>query len=87
MFIDQLIQDALNFIKRLIFWRSNRKKEAARKPFTAMRTHTGEWGIISLVIRRDTPRAVRTWIYSPKRWSHSETKKKGKEIPQYLHFY
>lgn len=84
---DQLIKDALNFIKRLLTWRSRNSRQSERKPFTAMRSHSGEWGVISLVIGRDTPRSVRTWIYSPKRWEHSETKKKVKETPQDLHFY
>lgn len=87
MFIDQLLQDILGFVKRLLSWRSSKKNEPERKPFTAMRTHSGEWGVISLVIGRDTPRSVRTWIYSSKRWGHSETQKRVKDVPQDLHFY
>jgi hypothetical protein len=86
MFIDQLIKDALSFIKRLVTWRS-KHKEAEQKPFKSMRTHSGEWGIISLVIGRDTPRALRTWIYSPKRWNQSEAQKTVNDMPQDLHFY
>lgn len=52
-----------------------------------MRSHAGEWGVIHLVLGRDTPRAVRTWIYSPKRWQSSETQKQIQESPHDLHFY
>ncbi|MEM9449640.1 MAG: hypothetical protein AAGA75_14025 [Cyanobacteria bacterium P01_E01_bin.6] len=86
MFIDQLIKDAFSFIKRIVAWNSN-QEEAQKKPFTSMRAHTSEWGVISLVIGRDTPRALRTWIYSQKRWNHSETNKKVQDIPKDLHFY
>lgn len=52
-----------------------------------MRSHSGEWGMVHLVIGRDTPRAVRTWIYSPKRWQMPETQKRVQETPNDLHFY
>lgn len=52
-----------------------------------MRSHPGEWGVVHLVLGRDTPRAVRTWIYSPKRWQSSESRKSVGESPSDLHFY
>lgn len=87
MIFDRLIEDALNFIRRLLWWRSNKRQEAERKPFASMRSHTGEWGIAHLVIGRDTPRAVRTWIYSPQRWQTSKLKQRVKDVPDDLHFY
>lgn len=87
MIFDRLIEDALNFIRRLLWWRSGKNKETERKPFASMRSHSGEWGVVHLVLGRDTPRAVRTWIYSPKRWQTSEVKNKVQESPSDLHFY
>lgn len=86
MFIDRIIADALNFIRRFIGWQTGNKKDAP-KPFQSIRSHAGDWGLISLVTGRDTPRAVRTWVYSPKRQSHKEAQSAIASAPQDLHFY
>jgi len=86
MIIDRIIEDALNFIRRFLWWQ-NGKKQDVRKPFQNIRSHTGDWGLISLVTGRDTPRSVRTWVYSPKRQSHKEAQSAITSAPQDLHFY
>lgn len=87
MIFDRIIEDALGFIRRFLWWRKDNETDSDRQPFQSMRTHTGDWGIISLVIGRDTPRAVRTWLYSPKRWGSSKTPQMVGSAPQDLHFY
>jgi hypothetical protein len=86
MLFDRIVEDALNFIRRLLWWRSGKETERP-KPFRSMRTHSGEWGTISLVIGRDTPRSVRTWVYSPKRRDYSQSAKTNSLYTQDLHFY
>lgn len=86
MIIDRIIEDALNFIRRFLWWKDDKKKDIP-KPFQNIRSHSGDWGLISLVTGRDTPRAVRTWVYSPKRQSHKEAQSAITSAPQDLHFY
>ena len=65
--INHILKDILSFIRRFLQWKANPNDQRA-KPFTSMRTIHGHTGLISLVEGRDTPQAVRTWSYSPKRW-------------------
>jgi hypothetical protein len=52
-----------------------------------MRVIHGEVGIISLVEGRDTPRAVRSWIYSPKRCDLNATRPVAGKPSDDLHIY
>lgn len=86
MIFDRILEDVLGFIRRLLWWRAN-ETEAAQKPFTSMKIIQGEFGIISLVEGRDTPRAVRSWIYSPKRCDLNATMPVVRKPSDDLHIY
>jgi hypothetical protein len=86
MIFDRILEDALGFIRRFLWWRSN-KTESIRQPFQSMRVIHGESGIISLVEGRDTPRAVRSWIYSPKRLDLNSAKPVVRKPSDDLHIY
>lgn len=86
MIFDRILEDALGFIRRLLWWRAN-ETESAKKPFTSMRAIQGEFGVISLVEGRDTPRAVRSWIYSPKRGDLNSTRLVIRKSSDDLHIY
>jgi hypothetical protein len=86
MLIDRILEDALGFIRRLLWWRSGTDK-SIRKPFRSMQVVHGEFGLISLVIGRDTPRAVRSWIYSPKRCDLNSTNPVVRKPCDDLHIY
>lgn len=73
MRFDVLLQDLLGFIGRLLRWREN-PQDNKPKPFQSMRMLEGDFGIISLVEGRDTPRAVRSWIFSSKRLKMNSTR-------------
>lgn len=73
MRFDFLLKDILGFISRLLKWRENPEDDKP-KPFQSMRTLEGDFGVISLVEGRDTPRAVRSWIYSGKRLHLNSTR-------------
>jgi hypothetical protein len=73
MQFNSLLKDILGFIGRLLRWREDPKNDQP-KPFQAMRMLEGDFGIISLVEGRDTPRAVRSWIYSNKRLNLNSTR-------------
>lgn len=63
---DRILGDILDFIRRFLWWEAE-AKEVKAKPFqTIQRPIQGDSGIIRLVMGRDTPRAVRTWIFSPR---------------------
>lgn len=86
MIFDRILEDVLGFIRRLLWWQAD-KTEATKKPFQSMRVIPGELGIISLVEGRDTPRAVRTWIYSPKRYELNSTRPVARKSSDDLHIY
>jgi hypothetical protein len=58
---DRLFLDLFDWIRRSLYWRSNR---ATQKPYEILRVDRGKLGILKLV-QRDTPRATRTWIFTP----------------------
>jgi hypothetical protein len=87
MIFDRIIEDALSFIRRFLWWRKEKSKEVESQPFQSIRSHSGDWGVISLVVGRDTPRALRTWVYFPKRQTHREAQSAIYAAPQDLHFY
>ena len=86
MLFGQILKDILGFIRRLLWWRSN-PSETAAKPFQSMRSISGEYGVITLVNGRDTPRAVRTWIYSSKRLELNSTNAVVRDPGNDLHIY
>lgn len=65
MIFDRIIEDSLGFIRRTL-WSQAVEHDACQSPFKSMHTFEGDHGVISLLEGRDTPRAVRTWMYSPK---------------------
>jgi len=73
MRLDSILKDVLGFIGRLLRWRGN-PKDNKPKPFKSMRILEGDLGVISLVEGRDTPREVRSWIYSSKRLHLNSTR-------------
>jgi hypothetical protein len=90
MRLDSLLKDVLSFIGRLLKWQANPEDDKP-KPFKSMRTLEGDYGVISLVEGRDTPRAVRSWIYSSKRLHLNSTrmvakKSSGDDLHIYLDF-
>ena len=87
MKLDLLLKDLLGFIGRLLQWRENPKDDKP-KPFQSMRMIEGDFGVISLVEGRDTPRAVRSWIFSSKRLKLNSTRMIAKTpIEEDLHIY
>jgi hypothetical protein len=87
MRLDSILKDVLGFIGRLLQWKANPKDDKP-KPFKSMRTLEGDHGLISLVEGRDTPRAVRSWIFSPKRLHLNSTRMVVKnESNDDLHLY
>jgi hypothetical protein len=86
MIFDRILEDALGFIRRFLWWRSN-QAESIKKPFTSMQVVHGEFGIISLVEGRDTPRAVRSWIFAPKRGHLNATMPVARRTSDDLHIY
>lgn len=67
MIFTRSLNDSLGSLRRFLRRRSEVPSPATRQPFQPIRTVTGEDGIISLVEGRNTPRALRSWIYCAKR--------------------
>lgn len=86
MIFDRILEDVLGFIRRFLWWRSN-KTAPSRQPFKSMRAIDGEYYIASLVEGRDTPRAVRSWICSPKRSDLNSTRLVVQQPSDDLHIY
>jgi hypothetical protein len=86
MIFDRILEDVLGFIRRLLWWQAD-PHGATRQPFTSMQKIEGDFGVISLVEGRDTPRAVRSWIYSGKRIDLNSTCLVTKNCPDDLHIY
>jgi hypothetical protein len=62
---DRILGDILDFIRRYL-WSQADSSSVKPKPFEAIQKPIqGSNGVIRLVIGRDTPRATRTWIFSP----------------------
>lgn len=86
MLFDRILEDVLGFIRRLLWWREY-GTESGNKPFQSMQLIPGEFGLISLVEGRETPRAVRSWIYSPKRCDLNATTPVVRKPNDDLHIY
>ena len=85
MLFDRIIEDSLGFIRRMLW--SNKDQTIPKKPFQPTESIGGEFGFIYLLEGRDTPRAVRTWMYSPKRRQLNSAKMVVTSTPMDLHIY
>ncbi|MBE7380849.1 MAG: hypothetical protein F6J95_005515 [Leptolyngbya sp. SIO1E4] len=85
MLFDRTIEDSLGFIRRMLWARGDSKD--TRKPFQATKSIAGEFGFIYLLEGRDTPRAVRTWMYSPKRQHLNSARMVANSVSMDLHIY
>ena len=85
MLFEHLLEDRLSFVGRLL--RSKEKKTVKGKPFQSIQSVDGEFGFIALLEGRDTPRAVRTWMYSPKRQRLNSGRMVATSVPMDLHIY
>lgn len=61
MKMNQIILDICDWIRRTLWYREKRIKS---RPYEILETYSSPHGILKLV-RRDTPRAVRTYIFTP----------------------
>lgn len=61
MRVDQIFLDLLDWIKRVLV---SKKEKTTHKPYEVLKQYRGRRGILKLVAR-DTPSAVRTYIFSP----------------------
>lgn len=86
MKFDRIFEDSLGFVRRTLWARSDTSGNT-RQPFTSITTYSGEHGIISLLEGRDTPRAIRTWLYRPKRRDMNSAKMVAKSTEMDLHIY
>ncbi len=86
MIFDRISEDSLGFIRRLLWSRSNQGKYCPQ-PFSSSKTITGEQGIIARLEGRDSPRAVSSWMYSPRRRDLNSAKMVVHKTPMDLHLY
>jgi hypothetical protein len=85
MLFDRVLEDSLGFIRRKL-WAE--KQGAATPPaFQSTKSVDGEFGMIHLISGRDTPRAVRTWMYTPKRQKLNAAQMVATSTPMDLHLY
>lgn len=63
MKIDRILIDIFDWVRRLVF---SRRDRAVSKPYERLESWRGSLGVLHKV-RRDTPRAVDTYIFSPLR--------------------
>jgi hypothetical protein len=64
MEFDRILVDILDWIRRSLWWR--RRQRRLSKPYEILKSSRGKLGLLKLV-ERDTPRAVRTWVFTPYR--------------------
>lgn len=62
MLFNRIINDIVDWVRRLLYWQKN---EIKHKPYKVIEAHQGIHGLLRLV-ERDTPRAVMTYIFTPK---------------------
>lgn len=85
MLFDRILEDSLGFIRRKLW--SEKVDPVAKKPFQPTKSISGEFGIIHLLEGRDTPRAVRTWMLTPKRQKLNSAQMVATSTPMDLHIY
>jgi len=61
MQVDRILIDILDWLRRSLYWR--RARSVKKAPFEVLRTERADRGMLKLV-ERDTPRAVRTWVFT-----------------------
>ncbi|MEM6521447.1 MAG: hypothetical protein AAF892_02125 [Cyanobacteria bacterium P01_D01_bin.71] len=86
MLFDRILEDSLGFIRRKL-WSDKAHSESIKKTFQPTQTISGEFGVIHLLEGRDTPRAVRTWMYTPKRQKLNAAQMVATSTPMDLHIY
>lgn len=85
MEFDYILLDILDWVRRLLWWQ--RQKKVTTKPYELLKTERGQQGLLKLV-KRDTPRAVRTWLFSPYRTGRLSVRQRTFDIHLYLdHLY
>lgn len=85
MEFDYILLDILDWIRRLLWWQ--RQKKIQQKPYELLKTEKGDQGVLKLV-RRDTPRAIRTWLFTPYRRGEMPLKQRLFDLHLYLdHLY
>lgn len=62
MLFNRIINDIIDWVRRLLYWKDNAIK---KKPYSVIEVYQCKHGLLRLV-ERDTPRAVMTFIYTPK---------------------
>lgn len=85
MLFDRIIEDSLGFIRRKLW--SDKTNTEVKKPYQPTKSVPGEFGIIHLLEGRDTPRAVRTWMLTPKRQKLNSAHMVATSTPMDLHIY
>jgi len=85
MLFDRILEDSLGFIRRKLW--SEKTDTVVKKPFQPTKSISGEFGIIHLLEGRDTPRAVRTWMLTPKRQKMNSAHMVATSTPMDLHIY
>jgi hypothetical protein len=66
--VDRILIDIFDWVRRLVFSRKNR---AISKPYERLESWRGSAGVLHKV-RRDTPRAVDTYVFTPLRSGNSK---------------
>lgn len=62
MRFNRIINDIIDWVRRLLYWKTN---EIKKKPYRVIEIYKCKYGLLRIV-ERDTPRAVLTFIYTPK---------------------
>lgn len=86
MIIDRIFEDSLGFVRRLLWSRADQGKHCP-KPFSSLQTIAGEQGLVARLEGRDSPRAVSSWLYSPRRRDLHSAKMVAHKTPMDLHLY
>ena len=86
MIFDRIIEDSLGFIRRRL-WSEAEHGQHTKKQFQSTKSFPGEFGILHLLEGRDAPRAIRTWMLSPKRQALNSAQMVATSTPMDLHIY
>lgn len=86
MKFDRIFEDSLGFIRRKL-WSEAENKSTCKQPFQAKHSFQSDYGVVSLLEGRDTPRAIRTWMFSPKRRDMNSAKMVSTKATMDLHIY
>lgn len=85
MMFDRILEDSLGYIRRMLW--SKEEDKPTKQAFRPTRTVEGEFGFVHLLEGRDTPRAVRTWMFTPKRQNLNSAQMVATSTPMDLHLY